>query len=334
MKGFNIRTIVGNRVYLPKAINLDETPSYALRARTHKCKIDIEKPPCFSSEEVFNARYCKEKCGGDEFEEGKKEKESCILTLKPTRVGKGNTTLVIESFFISSNDKNTRVDWKEVFTHKHLIDVTPRLLFATWDREQTKLELLNHAGRNFTMFSWKTDFKRRCCVQECSCGMGTDLYHVFKYDHIPQKKRFDEILSPPLPREGESLYILFRIYYECCYVPFLFEEFPKEHLSEEQLVWAADEFNVEEKGLSRLQLWGKTKEKLMEECYPKEVFGIPEVMALLFCVFEYDPEHSLLGKDRIQKEIFLFIMGECIPIKVYLKGCLNFLIDARTQRLL
>ena len=229
------------------------------------------------------------------------------IILKPHNIRSENAKILLEFFFLSlPEEKWENPRFKDVFKEEYILDLKPRLLSGSWDCDDFEMEVsdLMHSGKIRTF-----DFDQEDFIEQGG-GFDNSLpVQINEYSLICNRGNYDVYLNPPREREGEKLFIVTRTYHYHCYFPFIREEFPKDILSEEQLVWVSHELGIDDKSLSRLELWKKTKKALNNKCYKDEVFVIPDnVKTLLLCANELEPDNPAFGKNNMPKDILKLIL--------------------------
>lgn len=133
--------------------------------------------------------------------------------------------------------------------------------------------------------------------------------HLSIFQHIFQKE--DE--------SGRKKY--HRIYDPTCFIPFVFKTLNREFTSEEALVWASSELDLEKKkgaedyyqNTSIERIWSHTRSELITMYYDYPIFGVTtmKVKILILCTHFKCPDHPLLGKDYMPFDMIRLILGFC-----------------------
>jgi hypothetical protein len=328
----DIKTRAGNLKGSKVSINLDSTLTYEERERKYRCEIDIHKPPDFCSIDIID--LLPHGCSSGDTYQIKANQEK-TLSLYPNSYCSGKPELLIEVFFLSFKEDATH-EIKESFNPEYLLDAKPRFLKA-------EFQFNRNGTTNMKLFSLgKEPVKEIKTYYEISYPLVMDNFMIL-YDYLCAKEFLNEVLLPPEPRKGEALFYLPRVYHQCCYLPLIESIFPKDSLSEEILVWTAGEFETEDRSLSRLSLWKKTKKAFFKENFPHFLlettddvdleFLSPEIIVLLLCTFEFDSFHPMLGKHNLPRPVLEIVIKSASKVS-YIERALKELKESRNHFLM
>ena len=308
-----ITTIVGNSIGSNYGVNLDFAKTYSERETGHN-KIDTNLKPELSREYVLKTYFVRSHF----FEYNKKGKtlgkDNTYQTSNTLKIFQPGSAILLEVFFLSLPEEELKlkseIKWEDVFNSKYIIDLRPRLLTGIWDSFNLVMNakgILSSDNPTKSFAFFKKDPKETIIGFENSSCVS-----IYDYHNIYEKEYFDIHLKPPKEKKGEKLFILTRSFYARCYFPFIREEFPKDILSEEQLIWVSYELGVRDKSLSRLDLWKKTKNALFNKCYSNDAFGVIsyDVKILLLCTNRFEPDNKAFGKNTLPLDILKMIFKE------------------------